>query len=88
MEIEFSPGALKDLHFWKKSGNKIVQKKISELTTSIIETPFKGVGKPEPLKHSLAGLWSRRITQEDRYVYEVQDDLIIVHSLKGHYGAK
>ena len=48
-------------------------------------TPFEGIGKPEPLKGSLSGLWSRRVNDEDRIVYEVTADEIIVHSLKGHY---
>ena len=85
MEIELSPTALADLEKWKKSGNKKIQKRITELTNAIIQTPYNGIGKPELLKHNLAGLWSRRITKEDRYIYEVQDQLIIVHSLKGHY---
>ena len=70
---------------WRKSGNKKEQKKITELTNSILQTPFDGIGKPEPLKHEMTGLWSRRITKEDRYIYEVKEELIIVHSLKGHY---
>jgi toxin YoeB len=85
MEIEFSLRGLDDLSKWKKSGNKIAQQKITELTQSILITPFEGVGKPEPLKHQMTGLWSRRITKSDRYVYEVKEDLIIVHSLKEHY---
>jgi toxin YoeB len=55
------------------------------LINSILQTPFDGIGKPEPLKHEMIGLWSRRITKEDRYIYEVKEELIIVHSLKGHY---
>ena len=85
MEVKFSPQALNDLAHWKRSGNKKAPQKITELTNSILKDPFNGVGKPEPLKYKMAGLWSRRITWEDRYVYEVQDQLIIVHPLKGHY---
>jgi toxin YoeB len=85
MEVEFSQRALIDLEKWKKSGNKKAQQKITELTQSILKTPFEGIGKPEPLKHQMTGLWSRRITYEDRYVYELSGELIIVHSLKGHY---
>lgn len=85
MEIELSPRALNDLEKWRKSGNKKIQQKITELTNSILETPFKGIGKPEPLKHDMTGLWSRRISHEDRMVYEIQEQTIIVHSLKGHY---
>jgi toxin YoeB len=85
MEIDLSPRAINDLAKWKKLGNKTVQQKITDLTKSILITPFEGIGKPEPLKHQMTGLWSRRITREDRFVYEVKDDLIIIHSLKGHY---
>ncbi|WP_379966618.1 Txe/YoeB family addiction module toxin [Epilithonimonas sp. UC225_85] len=85
MEIEFTKQAEKDLEFWKKSGNKLIQKKISEILESIQENPFKGIGKPEPLKYSLTGSWSRRINLEHRIVYEVIDDIIYIESLKGHY---
>jgi len=81
MEIEFSPRALIDLEKWKKSGNILAQRKITDLTNSILITPFKGIGKPEPLKYQM----SRRNTPKDRYVYEISGDKIIVHSLIGHY---
>ena len=57
------------------------------MTESINETSYTGIGKPEPLKHSLAGLYSRRINKEHRLIYEIdkEKDLIVIHSLKGHY---
>lgn len=85
MEIEFTKQAQNDLAFWKKSGNKVIQKKISLLLEEILKTPFEGIGKPEQLKHSLSGSWSRRINAEHRIVYEVIDDIIFIQSLKGHY---
>lgn len=85
MEIEFSPKALRDLERWKSTGNAKIQSKITELINAILETPFTGIGKPEPLRFKLTGLWSRRINSEDRLIYEVKSDLIIIHSLKGHY---
>lgn len=85
MEIKISAKAEKHLVEWKASGNTVVLKRIRELLESIKETPFEGIGKPEGLKHNLAGKWSRRITLEDRLVYEIIDDSILVHSLKGHY---
>ena len=85
MEIEFSPRALNDLEKWRQAGNIKIQKKITELINSILTTPFSGIGKPEPLRHQLAGLWSRRVTAEDRLVYEIKQDLLVIHSLKGHY---
>lgn len=89
MEIIYSTKALKDLTFWKNSGNKQVQKKIYQLIADIIEHPFEGIGKPEPLKHELTGKWSRRINSEHRLVYEIlpNDKIVILSilSLKGHY---
>ncbi len=85
MEIEFSQRALLDLEKFRKSGNKKIQQKITDITNSILKTPFDGIGKPEPLKYGMTGLWSRRISKGDRYVYEVQEQLIVVHSLRGHY---
>jgi toxin YoeB len=87
MEIDFTADAKSDVSFWKKSGNKSIQKKINLLLVSIQQTPFSGIGKPEALKHNLSGLWSRRIDKEHRLIYEIDEDLqiIIVHSLRGHY---
>lgn len=74
-----------EIAYWKKSGNKTIQQKISQLIEAISEKPFEGIGKPEALKHNLTGFWSRRINQEHRIVYEVLENMIVVHSLKGHY---
>jgi len=85
MEIEYAIQAQNDLMFWKKSGNKAVQKKISQLVQAILEDPFTGIGKPEALKYELTGKWSRRINNEHRIVYLVTDEVIYIESLKGHY---
>jgi len=85
MEVKFTPKALADLNEWQKSGNVGVQKKIKELLQSIRNTPFNGVGKPEPLKHNLSGKWSRRISYGHRIVYDLDGDTINIYSLKGHY---
>jgi len=85
MEIEYTLQARDDLSFWKKSNNVAVLKKIRKLIESIIETPYEGICKPELLKYSLSGCWSRRINQEHRIVYEVIDDKIVFLSFKGHY---
>lgn len=60
-------------------------KKLFVLLNEVSENPYKGTGKPEPLKYNLTGCWSRRITQEHRLVYEVLDKRILIHSAKGHY---
>lgn len=87
MEIIYSDEAQKDILYWKKSGNKAIQKKIQQLLESIEEDPFNGIGKPEPLKHNLSGLWSRRITHEHRIIYQLLENkrTIKIYALKGHY---
>ncbi|MBB3058893.1 Txe/YoeB family addiction module toxin [Mucilaginibacter gotjawali] len=85
MIIRFTKQADVDLDYFRRSGNRQAVKKIKELLESISEDPFKGIGQPEPLKYSLSGAWSRRITSEHRLVYEVEDEIIYILSLKGHY---
>ena len=85
MEIVYLPQALDDLKFWRKSGNKPAQKRITELLESIEQTPFEGIGKPELLKYDLAGKWSRRITKEHRMIYEMEGNTVFIYSLRGHY---
>lgn len=67
MEVVILPKAQEHLVYWKKTGNKFVLKYIAILTRAIVENPFDGIGKPEPLKHQLAGKWSRRIDRENRF---------------------
>ena len=85
MEVKYTPTALEDRDFWKRSGQKIVIEKITNLIIDISEHPTTGIGKPEQLKHRLSGLWSRRIDKENRIVYEIQEKCVIIHSLRGHY---
>jgi toxin YoeB len=87
MEVKLLEEAEEHLLFWKKSGNISIQKKIQQLLRSIEESPQAGIGKPEPLKYNLSGLWSRRINKEHRLVYEIDEEnnQIVIHSLKGHY---
>lgn len=85
MEIVYLPEAEKDLNYWIKTGNKVILKKIAQLTKSILDNPYSGLGKPEALKYELAPKWSRRITHEHRYIYHVQNNILYVYSLKGHY---
>ena len=85
MEIQYVEDSLLDIKFWKKSGNKAIQKKIEQLILAIIEEPYSGIGKPEPLKYEFSGKWSRRINDEHRIIYEVIEDVLYIYSLKGHY---
>lgn len=84
-EVILSPHALDDLNYWKKTSNSAVLKRIRQLIQSIQEDPYKGLGKPEPLKHDLSGMWSRRINREHRLVYEIESNVIAIQALKEHY---
>jgi toxin YoeB len=74
-----------DIQYWISTGNKAIIKKIAQLIDDIKIHPYSGLGKPETLKHNLSGTWSRRITKEHRLVYELDDDSILILSVKGHY---
>ncbi len=82
--ITFTEEALLHLNEWKTADPKILAKIVS-LITDIATTPFTGLGKPEPLKHHLKGKWSRRITEEHRLVYMVQETTILILSCRYHY---
>jgi len=85
MKMIYLPRAQDDLKFWKRSGNVGIQQRISKLIQSILDTPFDGLGKPEPLKHDYAGWWSRRINDEHRLVYRIEGDTIIIAQMRFHY---
>lgn len=85
MEVVFTEAARKDLEYWKATNNVKVQKRITALLQSILETPFTGIGKPEPLRYDLAGYWSRRITDEHRLVYSVSENIVTVIAARFHY---
>jgi toxin YoeB len=85
MRLVFDPNALEDLRFWvDKDRRKAL--KVVDLIEAILKSPFEGVGKPEPLKFELSGCWSRRIDQEHRLVYRVEDGDLIVLGCRYHYG--
>ncbi|WP_198806076.1 Txe/YoeB family addiction module toxin [Leptolyngbya sp. BL0902] len=84
MKIIFAEAAWEDYLYWQKTDKKMLQR-INELIKTAIRTPFEGIGKPEPLKHGLKGYWSRRITDEHRLVYKVQDDSILIAQCRYHY---
>jgi len=85
MEIVFAPKARQDLKSWNLSGSNKIKQKISELIIAIEKDPFRGIGKPEPLKHEFSGCWSRRINQEHRIIYEITENTVHILSLKDHY---
>ena len=78
----FQPEFREDLSFWVETDRKVALRVLS-IVEAVMRDPFEGIGKPERLKHFAAGAWSRRLTQEDRVVYLVQDDRI--DFLQAHY---
>ncbi|HZX62761.1 MAG TPA: Txe/YoeB family addiction module toxin [Bacteroidales bacterium] len=84
MRIIFSRNSWEDYKSWQSEDKKIL-KKINELIKDIQRTPYEGLGKPEPLKYDLAGLWSRRIDREHRLVYQVNENDILIFSCRYHY---
>ncbi|MEO8147310.1 MAG: Txe/YoeB family addiction module toxin [Bacteroidia bacterium] len=83
-KLAFEPDAFKEFQNWILTDKKTTAK-IFDLLEEIFREPFKGKGKPEPLKHLFKGYWSRRINDEHRLIYKVTDDEIIIISCKHHY---
>lgn len=88
--LVISDEAQKHLKMHRKAGAKILLKKISSILDELRETPFEGIGYPEPLKYGRLGQWSRRIDQKHRLIYEVFETEILVEviSAYGHYDDK
>ncbi len=84
MKLIFSEHAWKDYLYWQRTDKKLL-KRINSLILDIQRSPFEGIGKPEPLKHGLAGYWSRRINDEHRVVYRFEDDAIYFAQMRYHY---
>ena len=89
-KIALSERAKDHLLEWKKSGQLIALKKIERIFIELSNTPFYGIGSPEPLKYNLAECWSRQIDKKNRIIYQVSDEIVTVFvlSVKGHYGDK
>ena len=83
MKLIFSEHARADYPYWQRTDRKI-RDRVNKLTKEIQRTPFEGTGKPEPLKHSLSGYWSRRISDEHRIVYKVESDSLLIAQLRHH----
>ena len=84
-QIVFDADAFEDFCNWAVYDKKVF-KKILELIKSISRDPYKGIGKPEPLKFNQSGYWSRRINQRHRLVYKVENEsIILIASCRGHY---
>jgi len=92
MNIFFTKSAWEEFEHWIETDKSIVDK-IKDLIKSIIETPFRGIGKPEPLKHKYKGYWTRRITQEHRLVYKIsgkkgENQMCTIIQCRYHYNDK
>ncbi len=92
MNIEFTAHAWEDFTYWLENDEEVAVK-IKDLIKSICHDPFKGIGKPEPLRFALKGFWSRRITGEHRLVYSVTgtrgaDQKCTIIQCKFHYDDK
>ena len=82
--LEFDASGFEDLAWWVEKDRKKALK-IIKLIKEIQKNPFKGKGKPEPLKHDLSGCWSRRIDKEHRLVYQVSEEKIRILACRYHY---
>ena len=84
MKLVFADEAWDDYLYWQKQDRRMVER-INKLIAETSRDPFEGIGKPEPLKHALAGFWSRRITDEHRMVYRVENGALLIAQLRYHY---
>lgn len=84
MQIVFADQGWEDLTYWI-TNDKRIAKRILRLIKEIQRDPFEGIGKPEPLKHDLAGFWSRRITDEHRLIYTIENNQILIAQARYHY---
>lgn len=82
--VVFSPESFEHYRYWQEQ-DKIQLDKLNQLIQECQRTPFKGTGKPEPLKGNLKGCWSRRVTQEHRLLYRVDESNVFIVSCRYHY---
>ena len=83
-DLIFSDQVWEDFQYWQETDKKMVRR-IHELLKDIKRNPHSGIGKPEPLRHALAGYWSRRIDQEHRLVYRATEQGIMLAQMRYHY---
>lgn len=82
--IQWDLDAWNDYLYWQANDKRLLRR-INELIRDMVRNPFDGIGKPEKLKGNLAGFYSRRIDDEHRLVYAVDEKVIYIISCKGHY---
>lgn len=85
MILAWTEEGWEDYRHWVTK-DRAMLKRVNRVLAAALRDPYDGIGKPEPLKHSLAGMWSRRIDSEHRLVYEVVDDTyLVIAQARGHY---
>ncbi len=84
MKLIFSENAWQDYLYWQKTDKKKL-KRINNLIQDIQRNKYEGIGKPESLRHNLSGFWSRRINNEHRIVYKIENNAILIAQLRYHY---
>ena len=84
MKTLWEDRAWDDYIYWQTQDKRTL-KRINALLKDIKRSPFEGIGKPEPLKGNLSGMWSRRIDEENRIVYYAEDSILYIISCRGHY---
>lgn len=84
MKLAFTPTGWQDYVYWQTADRQIL-KRINRLVEDTLRDAYTGIGKPEPLKHALAGAWSRRITEEHRLVYLPGETELVILQARYHY---
>jgi len=84
MRLIFSQNAWEDYLYWQATDAKTLHR-INELIKDIQRGKYQGIGKPEPLRHTLSGYWSRRIDSEHRIVYKIENDSVLIAQVRYHY---
>lgn len=84
MQIKFAEQGWQDYLYWQQT-DKTALKRINALIHVITRSPFDGIGKPEALRHNLAGFWSRRISEEHRLVYAIENGCLLIAQCRYHY---
>jgi len=84
MKYIFTEESWEDYIYWQRTDRRMVQR-INALLKDIARAPFRGLGKPEPLKYKYRGFWSRRIDGEHRLIYQVKEDEIRIAKCRFHY---
>jgi toxin YoeB len=84
MKLVFAEQAWADYQYWQKQDKRTLER-INKLIQEVMRHPTEGIGKPEPLKHALAGWWSRRINDEHRMVYKLEGNALWIAQLRYHY---